>query len=722
MAAGRFDVPRKRDSYYSKKYSNQHRNGIHEVESSRGRGQSIGHKIGHDSYSSRSLGGRSDVGPRQGRGFVGRTGDQEPHELLGGCRSSVAFSFQSQSRNNEISNFQDGGPTPVGNKRKFSPIVWDRDEKEVRISSKNRIVPTSTLPCSPPSLPKSVENISNVVLDEVRMYPVTATQLQSLQILPVKPPLATGLVGTGGSQALGDSPASLSPEQCRSNDREPRHMEKEEYFEARNISLSRWAYEENSPGEICVNNDEDMSSKGKVVHHVDSSKTVSANDMLSPESGEFRREGFEGSREKSSGSNEGHFMGPDSGDEYSENEVDVNDFMEIDAGHDEVAAVSKLDSDSEDDDNSCGIQELAVPKHRSINMLQGCRSVFEYEMLNKINEGTYGVVYRARDKKTGDVAALKKVKIGVERNGGFPMSSLREINILLSIHHPSIIDVKEVVMGDLDSVFMVMEYMEHDLKELMKAMKQPFSQSEVKCLMLQLLEGISYLHDNWVLHRDLKTSNLLLNNRGELKICDFGMSRQYGSPMKPYTPLVVTLWYRAPELLLGTKKYSTATDMWSVGCIMAELLTKEPLFNGKTEFDQLDKIFRTLGTPNEMIWPGFSELPGVKVNFVKQPYNMLRKKFPAASFTGSPVLSNLGFDLLSKLLTYDPEERITAEAALNHGWFREVPLPKSKEFMPTFPSRNAQDRHLRRVVKSPDPLKEQQQRESGLLGTGSVVG
>ncbi|VAH33564.1 unnamed protein product [Triticum turgidum subsp. durum] len=275
---------------------------------------------------------------------------------------------------------------------------------------------------------------------------------------------------------------------------------------------------------------------------------------------------------------------------------------------------------------------------------------------------------------------------------GFPLTSLREINILLSFHHPSIVDVKEVVVGSsLDSIFMVMEYMEHDLKGVMETMKQPYTQSEVKCLMLQLLEGVKYLHDNWVLHRDLKTSNLLLNNRGELKICDFGLSRQYGSPLKPYTQLVVTLWYRSPELLLGTKEYSTAIDMWSVGCIMAELLAKEPLFNGKTEFEQLDKIFRTLGTPNEKIWPGYAKLPGVKVNFVKQPYNRLRDKFPAASFSGRPNLSEAGFDLLNKLLTYDPAKRISAEAALEHPWFSEVPLPKSKDFMPTFPALNELD-------------------------------
>jgi cell division cycle 2-like protein len=229
-----------------------------------------------------------------------------------------------------------------------------------------------------------------------------------------------------------------------------------------------------------------------------------------------------------------------SGDDYHGNDSGRDDYMDIDEEHNN----SDSDIDPEDEDDSCETPEAAGPPQRSVNMLQGCRSVDEFERLNKIDEGTYGVVYRARDKKTGEIVALKKVKMEKEREG-FPLTSLREINILLSFHHPSVVDVKEVVVGSsLDSIFMVMEYMEHDLKGLMESMRQPFSQSEVKCLMLQLLEGVKYLHDNWVLHRDLKTSNLLLNNRGELKICDFGLARQYGSPLKTYTHLVVTLWYR----------------------------------------------------------------------------------------------------------------------------------------------------------------------------------
>ncbi|XP_021734680.1 cyclin-dependent kinase G-2-like [Chenopodium quinoa] len=319
---------------------------------------------------------------------------------------------------------------------------------------------------------------------------------------------------------------------------------------------------------------------------------------------------------------------------------------------------------------------------------RGCRSVVEYENLGKINEGSYGVVYKARDKKSGEIVVLKKMKLG-KGNEGFPVCYLREIKIHMLLNHPSIVNVREVVVDDgidgFDNVYLVMDYVEHDLRALVKSRRRPFSQSEVKCLMLQLLEGVEYLHDNWVFHRDLKTANILFNNMGEVKICDFGLSCQYGSPLKPYTSMVVTLWYRAPELLLGAKEYSTAVDMWSVGCIIAELLTGKPLFEGKTEFEQIGKIFNLLGTPNDNIWEGYSKLPGVKLNSVHQPYNLLHKKFPCASFIGSPTLSNSGLDLLSRLLTYDPEKRITAKEALNHCWFQEVPLPNSKEFMPTFP-------------------------------------
>uniref|UniRef100_A0A0D9VHX9 Protein kinase domain-containing protein n=1 Tax=Leersia perrieri TaxID=77586 RepID=A0A0D9VHX9_9ORYZ len=456
--------------------------------------------------------------------------------------------------------------------------------------------------------------------------------------------------------------------------------------------------------------------KKKSVSPVDSIERGSSKKVTSPEPGEVLAYNS-GSSSRSSDS--GVVQGSADRDLEVEKGDDMN--VEVEAG-DDYPADHLLDSDSEGNGCRSGTPECTQSPCRCINMLQGCRSVDEFERLNTINEGTYGVVFRVRDKRTGEIVALKKVKMEKEREG-FPLTSLREINILLSSHHPSIVDVKEVVVGGSDKdIFMVMEYMEHDLKGVMETMKQPYSQSEVKCLMLQLLEGVKYLHDNWILHRDLKTSNLLLNNRGELKICDFGLSRQYGSPLKPYTQLVVTLWYRAPELLLGAKEYSTAIDMWSLGCIMAELLSKGPLFNGKSEIDQLDKIFKTLGTPDENIWPGYSKLPGASVKFRKQTHNRLRDKFRAVSFTGGPTLSEAGFDLLNRLLMYDPEKRISADDALNHEWFRELPLPRSKDFMPTFPALNEQDRRFKKYIKSPDPLEEQRIKEQGNNGDRGLFG
>ncbi|KAH6781701.1 Protein kinase superfamily protein [Perilla frutescens var. frutescens] len=237
-----------------------------------------------------------------------------------------------------------------------------------------------------------------------------------------------------------------------------------------------------------------------------------------------------------------------------------------------------------------------------------------------------------------------------------------------------------------------MEYVENDVRSLLETMKQAFSESQVKCLMQQLLQGVEYLHANKVLHPDLKSSNLLLNNCGELKICDFGLAcrLQSSRDSKLHTETVITLWYRAPELLLNAKEYSTPIDIWSVGCIMAELLSKQPLFDGRTETDQLGKIFKILGTPNDRTWPGGVKAKGGGGGVLKVHNNcgggggILRQSFPAMSFTGGPVLSNAGFDLLTKLLNYNPQNRITAKEALNHPWFHQLPLPNSKHCMPTF--------------------------------------
>ncbi|KAF2986553.1 hypothetical protein EK904_012539 [Melospiza melodia maxima] len=181
-----------------------------------------------------------------------------------------------------------------------------------------------------------------------------------------------------------------------------------------------------------------------------------------------------------------------------------------------------------------------------------------------------------------------------------------------------------------------------------------------------------------VSHRDLKVSNLLMTDKGCVKIADFGLARTYGMPPKPMTPKVVTLWYRAPELLLGMTTQTTSIDMWAAGCILAELLAHKPLLPGTSEIHQIDLIVQLLGTPNENIWPGFSKLPlATQYTLRKQPYNNLKHRFP--------WLSEAGLRLLNFLFMYDPKKRATAKDCLESSYFKEKPLPCEPELMPTFP-------------------------------------
>lgn len=499
------------------------------------------------SDSGSSGGGSGSRGARRSE-LVVKAVDREPGELSSesGSEDVTEIESGSKGKGNEVSKVVENGISyPLEKKRKFSPIVWDRDDTEV---GKSRNSPVVTALPPPPPLPKAYRKSPNVVPEGgVHISSLKSTLNHNLQsVSPSMPPVASSSVEYAASDSPVRSASTPSREQQWGNEQEVEQLDDEDYAPTRNISSSRWAAGNSSPvdeGEILE--DEEMPKRRKKMPVPESLQTRARNKSISPELGELKSRGSERARSRSSDSDErGNRARSLSGDEYRGDELEKDDCMEIDEEHNNNDSVSGSDTDSEDENDSRETPEPAAPPQRSINMLQGCRSVDEFERLNKIDEGTYGVVYRARDKKTGEIVALKKVKMEKEREG-FPLTSLREINILLSFHHPSIVDVKEVVVGsNLDSIFMVMEYMEHDLKGLMETMKQPFSQSEVKCLMIQLLEGIKYLHDNWVLHRDLKTSNLLLNNRGELKICDFGLARQYGSPLKPYTHLVVTLWYR----------------------------------------------------------------------------------------------------------------------------------------------------------------------------------
>ncbi|KAJ2629938.1 hypothetical protein H4R22_003020, partial [Coemansia sp. RSA 1290] len=325
----------------------------------------------------------------------------------------------------------------------------------------------------------------------------------------------------------------------------------------------------------------------------------------------------------------------------------------------------------------------SLPTHLANNFshISSCRSVDQcYERLNKIEEGTYGIVYRARDLATREIVALKHLKLDQEKNG-FPVTSLREIHTLMVAKHPNIINVREIVVGkSLNSIYMVMDFMEHDLRTLMEQMREPFRPSEVKSLMWQLCSAVEHLHDNWIVHRDLKTTNLLMASGGGLRVADFGLARKYSSPLGHMTGLVVTLWYRAPELLMGEKEYSTAVDMWSVGCIFAELFVGQPLLQGRGEIDQINRIFAACGVPTETSWPGFLQLPNAKM-FKFSTHKDLSKRLDRRlrAFEG---MTDSAFDLLLKMLTLDPSQRITATEALSHPYFSEHPPPKDPSIVP----------------------------------------
>mmetsp|Transcript_21171 Transcript_21171/g.50165 ORF Transcript_21171/g.50165 Transcript_21171/m.50165 type:complete len:368 (+) Transcript_21171:151-1254(+) len=328
-----------------------------------------------------------------------------------------------------------------------------------------------------------------------------------------------------------------------------------------------------------------------------------------------------------------------------------------------------------------------------------CRSITQFEKLRKIGEGTYGSVYMSRDRSSLRPVALKRIKIrtsGFEREG-MPTTALREIGLLRSLPlHENVVRLYEVAVGSrLDAIFLVFEYCEHDVARLLDWMKNPFSTSEVKCLMLQLSEAVAHLHEHHVIHRDLKLSNLLLTAGGVLKLCDFGLARPLASPAsaaaQPLTQKVVTLWYRAPELLFGSQAYDSAIDDWALGCILGELLLHRPLMPGATEADQVTLMCNLLGSPSELIWPGFSSLPLARTfSLPEQPYNEVE-----ARFRGTRELSRGALALLNGLLTYNPRRRLTARSALNHAFFHtEAPPPKARALLPTFPTLHTDDAEL----------------------------
>ncbi|ELK12350.1 Cell division protein kinase 3 [Pteropus alecto] len=315
-----------------------------------------------------------------------------------------------------------------------------------------------------------------------------------------------------------------------------------------------------------------------------------------------------------------------------------------------------------------------------------------FQKVEKIGEGTYGVVYKAKNTETGQLVALKKIRLDSETEG-VPSTAIREISLLKELKHPNIVRLLDVVHSE-KKLYLVFEFLSQDLKKFMDS--TPASELPlhlVKSYLFQLLQGVNFCHSHRVIHRDLKPQNLLINELGAIKLADFGLARAFGVPLRTYThevqqdkgmrraaegvspvpsatlneaafllsPQVVTLWYRAPEILLGSKFYSTAVDIWSIGCIFAEMVIRRALFPGDSEIDQLFRIFRTLGTPSEAVWPGVTQLPDYKGSFPKWNRKGLEEIVPN--------LEPEGQDLLMQLLQYDPDQRISAKTALAHPYF-----------------------------------------------------
>ncbi|CED84529.1 cdc2 cyclin-dependent kinase [Phaffia rhodozyma] len=288
-------------------------------------------------------------------------------------------------------------------------------------------------------------------------------------------------------------------------------------------------------------------------------------------------------------------------------------------------------------------------------------SLENYTKLEKIGEGTYGVVYKAKDVTTNTYVALKKIRLEAE-DEGVPSTAIREISLLKELKDENIVGLLDIVHSD-SKLFLVFEFLDMDLKKYMDTIghDEGLGPALVKRFTLQLIKGLYYCHAHRILHRDLKPQNLLINKEGNLKLADFGLARAFGIPLRTYTHEVVTLWYRAPEVLLGSRHYSTALDMWSVGCIFAEMVMRQPLFPGDSEIDEIFRIFRLLGTPDETIWPGVKSLPDYKTSFPQW--------HPQDLATVVPGLDRNGLDLLQQTLVYDPAHRISAKRALLHPYF-----------------------------------------------------
>ncbi|KAF2654768.1 Pkinase-domain-containing protein [Lophiostoma macrostomum CBS 122681] len=359
--------------------------------------------------------------------------------------------------------------------------------------------------------------------------------------------------------------------------------------------------------------------------------------------------------------------------------------------------------------NSAAMPPRAIPRH-----FQGCSKITDYDMMQKLGEGTFGEVHKARHRGTGRVFALKKILMHNEKDG-FPITALREIKLLKMLSHDNVLVLEEMAVERPKAegrkraiLYMVTPYMDHDLSGLLDNPDVRFTEPQIKCYMLQLFKGLRYLHDNHILHRDMKAANLLINNRGRLQIADFGLARHYDEPVpqrgrgngearRDYTSLVVTRWYRPPELLLQLRRYTPAIDMWGAGCVFGEMFKRKPILAGQSDLHQIQIIFELVGSPNQQNMPGWDQLPGADA--VKSTSSPGAGKLSSSFREIHPS----GLSLLGDLLKLDWRKRINAIDAIDHPYFQSDPRPMREEDIPSFADSHELDRRNARGQKQALP-------------------
>jgi len=312
-----------------------------------------------------------------------------------------------------------------------------------------------------------------------------------------------------------------------------------------------------------------------------------------------------------------------------------------------------------------------------------CARIDKYEKIAKIGQGTFGEVFKARCRTDKNkIVALKKVLMENEKEG-FPITALREIRILQLLNHVNIVNLIEICRQysrNKTTFYLVFDFAEHDLAGLLSNINVKFSLGEIKKVMQQMCEGLFFIHNNKIIHRDMKAANILITKQGILKLADFGLARAFSivkaGQQNRYTNRVVTLWYRPPELLLGERNYGPAVDMWGCGCIMAEMWTRSPIMQGNTEQHQLNLIAQLCGAITPEVWPGVEAMDLFnKMEIPKGPKRRVKERLKPY------VKDAYACDLIDKLLSLDPTKRLDADTALNHDFFWMDPMPCSLEKM-----------------------------------------